>query len=163
MKVALSINGRRIEAEVEPRTTLLDFLRDELRLHGTHAGCEHGVCGVCTVLVGGVAVRSCLMLALQAEGEAVTTIEGLGDACDHGGLVQDAFAECHATQCGYCTAGMVLTAAAFLSLNQTPSEEDIREALAANLCRCTGYAQIVEAVALAAHRMVERNVEVGNE
>ncbi|MFN3336077.1 MAG: (2Fe-2S)-binding protein [Thermomicrobium sp.] len=147
--ITVTVNGRRISAVVEPRMTLADFLREELGLTGTKLGCEHGVCGSCTVLWDGAAVRSCLVLAAQADGANITTIEGLAtDGTLH--PVQQAFWEAHALQCGFCTPGMVLTAVALLAENPNPSEEEIREALSGNLCRCTGYQNIVRAVQLAA-------------
>lgn len=147
--ITVTVNGRRISAVVEPRMTLADFLREELGLTGTKLGCEHGVCGSCTVLWDGAAVRSCLVLAAQADGAKITTIEGLAtDGTLH--PVQQAFWEAHALQCGFCTPGMVLTAVALLAENPNPSEEEIREALSGNLCRCTGYQNIVRAVQLAA-------------
>lgn len=147
--ITVTVNGRRISAVVEPRMTLADFLREELGLTGTKVGCEHGVCGSCTVLWDGAAVRSCLVLAAQADGATITTIEGLAtDGTLH--PVQEAFWEAHALQCGFCTPGMVLTAVALLAENPHPSEEEIREALSGNLCRCTGYQNIVRAVQLAA-------------
>jgi len=139
---------------------LLDYLRDVAGLKGTHAGCEHGVCGACTVLVDGDAVRSCLMLAVQAEGVDITTIEGiggLGARAGELGIIQDAFCEAHGLQCGYCTPGMILAAEALLSVNTAPSEHDVREAISGNICRCTGYVQIVEAIMLAAERLRQRN------
>ena len=150
------------ELDVEPRTTLLDCLRDALGLKGAHAGCEHGVCGACTVLFDGVAVRSCLMFAAQAEGSSITTIEGVTPGPGELSLIQDAFCETHGLQCGYCTPAMILTAHAFLADNPAPTREDIVEAISGNICRCTGYAQIVEAIALAAERLrgVNRPAEV---
>lgn len=158
--VTLSINGKAVSAATEPRVTLLDYLRDVAGLKGTHAGCEHGVCGACTVLVDGDAVRSCLMLAVQAEGVDITTIEGiggLGGRAGELGIIQDAFCEAHGLQCGYCTPGMILAAEALLSVNAAPSEHDVREAISGNICRCTGYVQIVEAIMLAAERLRQRN------
>jgi len=158
--VTLSINGKAVSATTEPRVTLLDYLRDVAGLKGTHAGCEHGVCGACTVLVDGDAVRSCLMLAVQAEGVEITTIEGiggLGARAGELGIIQDAFCEAHGLQCGYCTPGMILAAEALLSVNTAPSEHDVREAISGNICRCTGYVQIVEAIMLAAERLRQRN------
>ncbi len=149
--ITLTVNGQAVRAEVEPRVTLADFLRDELGLTGTKLGCEHGVCGACTVLVDGAAVRSCLMLAVQAEGADVLTIEGLAGDGLH--PVQEAFWEHHGLQCGFCTPGMVLTAYALLQERPSPSEEEIREALAGNLCRCTGYQNIVVAVRAAAEKL----------
>ena len=153
MSTKLTINGQTHTADVEPRMTLLDCLRDELGLTGAHAGCEHGVCGACTVLIDGIAVRSCLMFAVQADGYAITTIEGLAPSPGELSLLQDAFCETHAMQCGYCTPAMILAAHALLADNPSPTREDIVDAISANICRCTGYAQIVEAVALAAERM----------
>ncbi len=141
------------ELEVEPRTTLLDCLRDQLALTGAHAGCEHGVCGACTVLFDGVAVRSCLMFAVQAQGSAITTIEGVTPGPGEMSVIQDAFCETHGMQCGYCTPAMVLVAHALLADNPEPTREQIVDAISGNICRCTGYAQIVEAIALAAERM----------
>ncbi|ACM06593.1 (2Fe-2S)-binding protein [Thermomicrobium roseum] len=150
--ITLTVNGRSISAEVEARMTLADFLREQLGLTGTKLGCEHGVCGSCTVLWDGAAVRSCLVLAAQADGANLTTIEGLatGEAMHP---VQQAFWEHHGLQCGFCTPGMVLTAVALLEENPAPSEEEIREALSGNLCRCTGYQNIVRAVRAAAEQM----------
>ena len=153
MRVDLTINGTVHAVEVEPRTTLLDCLRDRLGLTGAHAGCEHGVCGACTVLCDGVAVRSCLMFAVQADGIAITTIEGIAPGPGELSVVQDAFCETHGLQCGYCTPAMILTAHALLASNPEPSREDIVHAISGNICRCTGYVQIVEAIALAAERM----------
>ena len=150
VSVKLSVNGQARVASVEPRLTLADFLRDGLHLTGTHLGCEHGVCGACTVLVDGAAVRSCLMFAVQADGAEVTTIEGIGPP--DGGLsaVQQAFRDCHGLQCGYCTPGFVVSVTAFLRRNPDPTDPEIREALSGNLCRCTGYQGIVNAVRQAA-------------
>ena len=153
MRIELDINGTVRALEVEPRTTLLDCLRDQLALTGAHAGCEHGVCGACTVLFDGVAVRSCLMFAVQAQGSTVTTIEGVTPGPGELSVIQDAFCETHGMQCGYCTPAMVLVAHALLANNPAPTREDIVEAISGNICRCTGYAQIVEAIALAAERM----------
>ena len=153
MKVDLRINGTQRSAELEPRKTLLDALRENFLLTGTHAGCEHGVCGACTVLLDGEPVRSCLMFAVQADGYEITTIEGLAPAPGELSVLQDAFCETHGLQCGYCTPGMILAAHALLQQTVTPSREDIVEAISGNICRCTGYAQIVEAIALAAERM----------
>ena len=151
-KVRLSVNGRAYEREVEPRTTLVDFLRHELGLTGTHVGCEHGVCGACTIIKDGKAVRSCLMLAVQADGAELQTVEGL-----HGenGLhpIQEAFIEKHGLQCGFCTPGFLMTTVELLGDHPDPSDEDIREALGGNLCRCTGYQSIMESVRLAAARL----------
>src|SRR2546426_10165414 len=150
MVIRFEVNGKPAEVEVEPRMTLADCLREKLRLTGTHLGCEHGVCGACTVLVDGAAVRSCLMFAVQANGCEVTTVEGLGNA--DGGLtaVQQAFRDAHGLQCGFCTPGFVVSVTAFLREHPDPTEEEIRDGLAGNLCRCTGYQGIIKAVRLAA-------------
>ena len=153
MRVELAVNGATHALEVEPRMSLLDALRERLLLTGAHAGCEHGVCGACTVLVDGAPIRSCLMFAVQADGYAITTIEGIAPGPGELSLLQDAFCETHGMQCGYCTPAMILAAHALLAGNPTPSRAEIVEAISANICRCTGYAQIVEAVALAAERM----------
>ena len=157
MKVELDINKERHTVEVEPRTSLLDCLRDKLRLNGAHAGCEHGVCGACMVLIDGTAVRSCLMFAVQADGYAITTIEGLSPGPGELSILQDAFCETHGMQCGYCTPAMILAAHSLLSKNASPTREEIVDAISGNICRCTGYAQIVEAIALAAERMRGQN------
>ena len=149
----LRVNGHSHPIDVEPRMTLLDCLRDKLGLTGAHAGCEHGVCGACTVLVDGIAVRSCLMFAVQADGRAITTIEGLTPAPGELSVLQDAFCETHGLQCGYCTPAMILTGHALLAGNAAPTRAEIVEAISGNICRCTGYAQIVEAIALAAERL----------
>jgi carbon-monoxide dehydrogenase small subunit len=148
--VHLTVNGTAAEMAVEPRTTLLDALREQLGLTGAHAGCEHGGCGACTVVVDGQTALSCLMLAVQGEGRSITTIEGLGDP-EHLHPVMDAFHRCHGLQCGFCTPAMVLAANQLLETTPSPSDAEIREALAGNLCRCTGYAGVVAAVQLAAH------------
>jgi aerobic-type carbon monoxide dehydrogenase small subunit (CoxS/CutS family) len=151
--IAVELNGRRYEGVAEPRTLLSDFIRHVAGLHGTHVGCEHGVCGACTVQLDGEPVRSCLMLAVQADGRSLRTVEGL--APPGGGLhpIQAAFQETHALQCGFCTPGFLMTVEAFLRERPDPSEDEIREALAGNLCRCTGYKAIIEAVELAADRL----------
>lgn len=148
--VRLTVNGQVREAAVEPRLTLADFLREQCRLTGTHLGCEHGVCGACTVLVDGAAVRSCLVFAVQVDGADITTIEGIGSP--DGGLsaVQAAFRDCHGLQCGFCTPGFVVSVTAFLRDHPNPTDQEIREALSGNLCRCTGYQSIVNAVRQAA-------------
>jgi len=152
--VQLTVNGRARQALAEPRKTLADFLREDLELTGTHIGCEHGVCGACTVLVDGVAVRSCLMLAVQARGARVTTIEGLErDGELH--PLQEAFRDAHSFQCGFCTPGFVMTAMALLEEGRSLSESELREELSGNLCRCTGYQSIVEGVQLATRRLLE--------
>ncbi len=157
MRIKLTVNGRMHEVDVEPRTTLLDTLRDVLGLKGAHAGCEHGVCGACTVLYDGAAVRSCLIFAPQAEGTQITTIEGVTPGPGELSPIQDAFCETHGMQCGYCTPAMILAAHALLADNPDPTREEIVEAISGNICRCTGYAQIVEAIALAAERMRGQN------
>lgn len=157
MKVDLRINGINRSTELEPRTTLLDALRDRFLLTGAHAGCEHGVCGACTVLLDGEPVRSCLMFAAQADGYEITTIEGLSPAPGELSVIQDAFCETHGLQCGYCTPGMILAAHALLQYTHTPSREDIVEAISGNICRCTGYGQIIEAVEFAADRLRKSN------
>jgi aerobic-type carbon monoxide dehydrogenase small subunit (CoxS/CutS family) len=143
--VKVTINGRQHEADVEPRTLLSDFIRHHAGLTGTKVGCEHGVCGACTVQLDGEPVRSCLMLAIQAEGRAIRTVEGLttDDAPLH--PLQQAFHEHHALQCGFCTAGILMTLDAFLREHPDPTEQQVREALAGNLCRCTGYSAMIEA------------------
>ena len=158
MKVKLNVNGRLREADVEPRKTLLDTLREDFLLFGSHAGCEHGVCGACTVLIDGEPSRACLMFAVQADGYEITTIEGLAPAPGELSIVQDAFCETHGLQCGYCTPGMILTAHALLTQNDAPTRDDIVEAISGNICRCTGYGQIVEAVEFAADRLRKTNV-----
>ena len=144
------VNGQTREARVEPRMTLADFLREVCHLTGTHLGCEHGVCGACTVLLDGEAVRSCLMFAVQAEGAEVTTVEGLGTPDGELSEVQRAFRDAHGLQCGFCTPGFVVSVTAFLDANPSPTDRQIREALSGNLCRCTGYQGIINAVRLVA-------------
>ena len=148
--IHLTVNGRLRDATVEPRLTLADFLRERCHLTGTHLGCEHGVCGACTVLLDGAAVRSCLVFAVQADGAEVTTVEGLGS--EDGGLstVQQAFRDCHGLQCGFCTPGFVVSLTALLRDNPDPTDEQIRHGLAGNLCRCTGYQGILAATRQAA-------------
>ena len=150
--VTLTVNGRTYHGQVEPRMTLADFLRDELGLTGTHLGCEHGACGACTVLMDGRSVRSCLLFAVQAQGHQMTTVEGLAS---DGELhpIQQAFHEKHALQCGFCTPGFLMSVCELLEANPDPSEQAIRTWLSGNLCRCTGYQNIVEAVRAAASRM----------
>jgi len=152
--VRLRVNGRDVTASVAARRSLADFLREDLGLTGTHVGCEHGVCGACTVLVDGRTVRSCLLLAAQLEGAEVTTVEGLTPASGLS-VLQGAFQECHALQCGFCTAGMLATAHELLAENPAPTRADIRDAIAGNLCMCTGYVNIVRAIELAARRLRE--------
>ena len=158
MPVGFTVNGKPVEVDVEPRTSLADCLRHALRLTGTHVGCEHGVCGACTVIVDGAAVRSCLMLAVQAEGSSVVTVEGLSQ---EDGLtpLQTAFRKHHALQCGFCTSGMLITAHVLLSEEPDADEVRIRSVLSGNLCRCTGYIPIVEAVldARAAYRKADKS------
>ena len=149
--IGLTVNGMRHELAVEPRRLLVDCLREDLGLTGTHIGCEHGVCGTCTVLVNGETVRSCLMLAVQADGAEITTVEGLA-ADGQLNPLQQAFREAQGLQCGFCTPGMLMLATELLVENPSPSEAEIREAISANLCRCTGYQGIVEAIQLAASR-----------
>ena len=151
MDITLTVNGAARTGSPEARKTLADFLRDDLDLTGTHVGCEHGVCGACTVIVDGRAVRSCLMLAIQAAGREVTTVEGLATDGELGPL-QQAMWDSHSFQCGFCTPGMVMQAAAFLRAHPDASEQQIREALSGNICRCTGYQSIIDGVLLAAQR-----------
>jgi carbon-monoxide dehydrogenase medium subunit/2-furoyl-CoA dehydrogenase FAD binding subunit len=150
--VSLDVNGKRCSAQVTARTTLVDLLRDELRLTGTHVGCEHGICGACTVLLDGEPVRSCLAFAVQVDGQRVMTVEGLANPDGSLSVLQDSFCEAHGLQCGYCTPGMLLAAHALLVNDPRPTEHAIREAISGNLCRCTGYQQIVDAIQLAARR-----------
>jgi aerobic-type carbon monoxide dehydrogenase small subunit (CoxS/CutS family) len=145
-RVVVSVNGVRYERQVEPRLLLSDFIRHELKLAGTHVGCEHGVCGACTVLYDGEPVRSCLMFAAQANGHEITTVEGLAPAADRLHPLQEAMHAAHGLQCGYCTPGILMTLVAFLRDNPAPDEAQIRAALSGNLCRCTGYQHIVDAV-----------------
>ena len=152
-KIAVTVNGRRHEAEVETRYTLADFLRQQLGLTGTHLGCEHGVCGACTVLFDGHTVRSCLMLAVQANGREITTVEGIARSATELHPLQEAFRDHHGLQCGFCTPGMLTTLLEFLRENPDPTEEEERVAIAGNLCRCTGYQGIVAAALDAAKRM----------
>jgi len=151
--VTLTVNGSAVTCVVEPRLSLADFLRHEVRLTGTHLGCEHGVCGACTVLVDGVSVRSCLMFAVQAEGSEITTIEGLAKSDGTLHPIQQAFRDAHALQCGFCTPGMMLTVMEFLRETPDPSEHEIRDAISGNICRCTGYQGIVEATMNAARKI----------
>lgn len=155
--IRVNVNGTEYEHEVETRLTLADFLRHTLGLTGTHLGCEHGVCGACTVLLNGQSARSCLMLAVQVDGHSVSTVEGL--APDNGTLhpLQQAFHDHHALQCGYCTPGILMTLVEFLALNPQPTEEQVRDVLGGNLCRCTGYHTIVAAALDAAARLRARD------
>jgi len=150
--VRVAVNGSRHERSVEPRLTLADFLRDELGLTGTHLGCEHGVCGACTVLVDGHSARACLMLAVQANGKEVRTVEGLAPSGELN-VLQAAFWDKHGLQCGFCTPGVLMSLTELLAGNQSPSEAEIRQALSGHLCRCTGYQNIVAAALEAAARM----------
>jgi carbon-monoxide dehydrogenase small subunit len=143
--ITLNVNGEAHELEVEPRHLLADALREGLGLTGTHIGCEHGVCGACTILLDGESIRSCLLLAVQAEGHEITTVEGLGDS-NHLNLLQRKFREHHALQCGFCTPGMLMTATELLNQRTSLTERDIRDALSGNLCRCTGYDHIIAAI-----------------
>ena len=151
--ITLTVNGQTHTREVEPRLLLSDFLRHELGLTGTHVGCEHGVCGACTVLLDGEPVRSCLTFAVQANGHKVMTVEGLSADMEHLHPLQQAFWEAHGLQCGFCTPGFLMTLLPFLEENPNPTEDDIRQAISGNLCRCTGYQNIVDAVKLAAEKM----------
>ena len=156
VSVTLSVNGRHYEASVEPRVLLSDFIRDELHLTGTHVGCEHGVCGACTVLWDEEPVRSCLVFAIQAAGVSLRTVESLAPSETELHPIQEAFTEAHGLQCGFCTPGMLLTVEAMLRDNPQPTEQQIREAISGNLCRCTGYNNIVLAVQLAAEKLRDR-------
>jgi carbon-monoxide dehydrogenase small subunit len=153
--LTVTINGQKIETVVEVRTLLSDFIRHEVGLTGTHVGCEHGVCGACTILFDGQPVRSCLMFAVQADGHEITTVEGLSPNPTTDSLhpLQAGFREAHGLQCGFCTAGFLMTLVPFLKENPIPTEQEIREAISGNICRCTGYQHIVEAVKLAAEKM----------
>ena len=151
--VTVTVNGQAYSRQVEPRLLLSDFLRHELGLSGTHVGCEHGVCGACTVLFDGQPTRSCLTLAVQAHGHALATVEGLAKSQSELHPLQQAFWEAHGLQCGFCTPGILMTLVPFLEENPNPSELEIREALSGNLCRCTGYQHIVDAVKLAAEKL----------
>ena len=148
--ITVSINGEEYSREVESRTLLVDFLRQEVRLTGTHVGCEQGVCGACTILFDGKPVRSCIMLAVQADQHEITTVESLAESPENLHPLQKAFHEAHGLQCGFCTPGFLMTLVPFLEENPNPTEDEIRLALSGNLCRCTGYQHIVDAVALAA-------------
>jgi len=163
LAIRLTVNGTTYDRSVEPRLLLSDFLRHDLHLTGTHVGCEHGVCGACTVLLDGESVRSCLMFAVQADGAKIRTVEGLATAADGSGIphpedadlhpIQTAFREAHGLQCGFCTPGILMALVPFLEENPDPDEEQIRDALSGHLCRCTGYQNIVKAVRLAAGKM----------
>jgi len=149
-EIVLRVNGETLSGAAEPRVTLVDFLRDELGLTGTHVGCEHGVCGACTILLDGRSVRSCLMLAVQAEGRDLRTVEGLAPAGGALHPIQEAFSEKHGLQCGFCTPGFLMSVEELLRDDPDPSEDTIRSRLSGNICRCTGYQNIVEAVRYAA-------------
>ena len=153
--ISVEVNGKRRSSQVPARLSLVDWLREELLLTGTHIGCEHGICGACSVMLDGEPVRSCLMYAVQADGHRVTTVEGLARTDGSLSVLQDSFCETHGLQCGYCTPGMLIAAQALLNANPGPSEAQIRDAIGGNLCRCTGYQQIVEAVQLAAERIAK--------
>jgi carbon-monoxide dehydrogenase small subunit len=154
-KISLSVNGKTYEEEVEVRFHLADFLRQKLGLTGTHLGCEHGVCGACTILLNGRSVRSCLMLAVQADGQELTTVEGIAPSDEEMHPLQEAFRDNHGLQCGFCTPGMLTTLIEFLDDNPDPTEDEVRVAISGNLCRCTGYQGIVAAALDAAGRLRE--------
>ena len=158
-EIAVTVNGNHYERVVPVRLLLSDFLRHELHLTGTHIGCEHGVCGCCTVLFNCEAVRSCLMLAVQADGMAITTIEGMAGVNSELHPIQQAFREKHGLQCGFCTPGIIMSVHAMLHEHPDPTEEEIRHELSGNICRCTGYQNIVESVKLAARRLQQMEVE----
>jgi carbon-monoxide dehydrogenase small subunit len=162
-RITIEINGRIVVGEVEPRLLLADFIRDNAGLTGTHLGCEHGVCGACTVQLDGQPVRSCLMFALQAHEHHIATVEGMAPSADTLHPLQQAFHECHALQCGFCTPGILMTMDAFLREEPDPTPERIRSVLSGNLCRCTGYQNIITAVRLAADRLQKREHEVTEE
>ncbi len=155
--ISVRVNGRSYDRSVEPRLLLSDFLRHELGLTGTHVGCEHGVCGACTVLLDGVAVRSCLLFAVQADGRDVSTVEGLDGGTQALHPIQHGFWERHGLQCGFCTPGILMSLVPFLEENPNPTEEEIRDLLSGNICRCTGYQKIVEAVQLGARLIQEKS------
>ena len=154
--ITLTLNGKTVSGQADPRMTLVDFLRVVLKATGTHVGCEHGVCGACTIVLNGEAIRSCLMLAVQVESQEVTTVEGLCEEDGSPGILQDAFRDGHGMQCGYCTPGILMTMKAFLADNPEPTETEIRTVLAGHLCRCTGYQHIVRSVQEAARRMAQQ-------
>jgi aerobic carbon-monoxide dehydrogenase small subunit len=153
--ITVTVNGNAYTRSVPTRLSLVDFLRETLRLTGTHVGCEHGICGACSVILDGDPVRSCLMFAVQADGHSITTVEGLANADGSMSILQDSFCETHGLQCGYCTPGMLIAAHALLESNPRPSAAQVRDAISGNLCRCTGYQQIVDAVQLAAERRAQ--------
>jgi aerobic carbon-monoxide dehydrogenase small subunit len=152
VEISLKVNGAVVVRQVEPRLSLVDFIREALGLTGTHVGCEHGVCGACSVILDGLPVRSCCMFAVQADQSDLRTVEGLAPDRNRLSILQDAFCETHALQCGFCTPGMLIAATTLLAEVASPSEEQIREAISGNLCRCTGYQPIVDAVKLAVSR-----------
>jgi carbon-monoxide dehydrogenase small subunit len=152
-EITVTVNGTCMSGEAEPRKLLSDFIREDLGLTGTHVGCEHGVCGACTILLDGEAVRSCLMFAVQVEGQSIETVEGLAPDVEHLHPIQQAFWDCHGLQCGYCTPGFLMTLVQFLKENPNPTEREVRVGISGNLCRCTGYQNIVKATLLAAKRM----------
>ncbi len=154
-QVRFVINGKSVEGEVEPRKLLVDFIRDDLGMTGTHTGCEHGICGACTISVNGAAVRSCLMLAVQADGATISTVEAAAKGNAELHALQDAFHQHHALQCGFCTPGVLMSMSAFLAEVPNPSEHEITVALSGNLCRCTGYRNIIQAVATAAKALAQ--------
>ena len=154
--ISVVVNGVERKGAVPARLSLVDWLREELRLTGTHVGCEHGICGACSIMLDGEPVRSCLMYAVQADGHRVTTVEGLGEPDGSLSVLQDSFCHVHGLQCGYCTPGMLIAAQALLDRTPQPSDEQIREAIGGNLCRCTGYQQIVDAVQHAAARLAAK-------
>ena len=158
-RMSVTVNNKLYEAEIDTRILLADFLRNVIDLTGTHVGCEHGVCGVCTVLVDGRSARSCLMFAVQAHGKHITTIEGLAELDGSLNILQQAFQEHHGLQCGFCTPGMLMTLTEHLRENPSPTEAELREVLTGNLCRCTGYQAIVEAALDAARRLREKAKE----
>ena len=160
LKIKVTVNGQEYRRQVEPRLLLSDFLRQDLGLTGTHVGCEHGVCGACTVLLDGQAIRSCLLFAVQADGASVTTVEGLQSTPSDLHPLQQAFQQAHALQCGFCTPGFLMALLPFLEENPSPSEGQIRRALSGNLCRCTGYQNIVKAVLLAASNKNRQGMQV---
>lgn len=153
LPITVHVNGKEHKRSVEPRLLLSDFLRHELGLTGTHVGCEHGVCGACTIMFDGQSMRSCLIFAVQADGHEITTVEGLAVDTNHLHPLQQSFWEAHGLQCGYCTPGILMTLVPFLQQNPNPTEDEIRHAISGNLCRCTGYQHIVDAVKLAAEKM----------
>ena len=155
--VCITVNLVEHRCEVPTRLSLVDFLRETLRLTGTHVGCEHGICGACSVILDGDPVRSCLMFAVQADGHSITTVEGLANADGSMSVLQDSFCETHGLQCGYCTPGMLVATHSLLKTNPNPTAGEIRDAISGNLCRCTGYQQIVDAVQLAARRVAAGN------